>query len=84
MQTNSITPFRSPYHVTKNLFEASFLLAKGFPLTEKEESGGKVAFFFEGEGVSEASLQYYNRKALIDPKAFVDCLRDLKESIFER
>jgi hypothetical protein len=74
---------KSKYHTTQNLYEAAFLYAKGFKLTEKEDSGHKVTLFFEGDGVEDAASRYYNG-GLINAKRYTDAYRTIKDYIFKR
>lgn len=74
---------KSNYHTTQNLYEGSYLLAKGFKLTGKDDSNAKTILFFEGEGVNAESIKFYNG-GLIKAKAFADAYRTLKDYVFER
>ena len=74
---------RSNYHTTQNLYEASYLLAKGFKLTGKDAQESKTTLFFEGEGVEQEALRYYNGGS-VKAKAYSDAYRTLKDYIFER
>lgn len=70
------------YH-TQNLYEASFLLCRGFKLSGKEKDGSKVRIGFSGEGVRQAALGYYNG-GKVEAKAYSDAYRTLKDFVFER
>ena len=73
----------SEHYSTQNIYEAAFLLAKGFKLKGKSQIGQKVSILFVGEGVMDAPAQYYNG-ALIKARAYTDAYRTLKDYIFER
>lgn len=69
---------------TQNLYEASFLMAKGFSLAGKEGSGNKVNVLFEQKPeIKEEAIKFYNG-AKIDAKKYSDCYRSLKDYIFTR
>jgi len=70
-------------HETQNLYEASFLLCKGFRLAGKKQHGNKVLVLFEGQNVHEEALRFYNG-AKVEAKALTDAYRTLKDYIFER
>ena len=72
------------YYKTQNLYEASYLLAKGFNLAGKEKVGSKVVLLFEYKSeISEAAMRFYNG-GKIEAKKFSDSYRTLKDFIFER
>lgn len=68
---------------TQNLYEAAYLLAKGFELAGKQKQTFKTLLVFKGAGVSEEATHFYNG-ALIKAKAYSDAYRTLKDYIFER
>ncbi len=69
---------------TQNLYEASFLMAKGFNLAGKESAGVKVNVLFKRTPtIDEAVMDFYN-KGKIEAKKFSDCYRTLKDFIFTR
>ncbi len=70
-------------HSTQNLYEAAYCLCKGFRLAGKRQQGKKVVVCFEGAGVREAALQFYNG-ATVEAKALTDAYRTLKDYVFER
>jgi len=70
-------------HSTQNLYEAAYILAKGFKLSGKERTPHKTVLLFEGEDVAQESINFYNG-GLIQAKAFSDAYRTLKDYIFER
>jgi hypothetical protein len=73
----------SKTYSTQNLYEAAYLLAKGFKLSGKESSSRKISIIFEGPGIVEESTRFYNG-ALVKAKAYSDAYRTLKDYIFER
>jgi len=64
-------------HQTQNLNEASYLLAKGFKFTGKFREGAKTTLLFEGEGIKQASNNFYNG-AKIEAKKYADAYRSLQ------
>jgi len=71
------------HHASQNLYECAYLLAKGFKLNGKEETGQKVTIFLEGDGIADEVLRYYNG-GLVSAKKFTDAYRTLKDYVFER
>jgi hypothetical protein len=74
-------------HKTQSLYEAAFLMAKGFKLARKEtsESGRKVILVFEPHpDLAEAVMSFYNNGSRVEPKALFDAYRTLKDYIFQR
>jgi hypothetical protein len=72
------------YYRVQNLYEASFLLAKGHKLVGKEKKENKVTLLFDATtGLVEDSLRFYNG-AKIEAKALFDAYRTLKDFVFER
>ncbi len=68
---------------TTNLYESSYLLARGFQLSGIEkESDGKSILIFQGKGIREAGLFFYNG-GQIPAKAFADAYRTLKDLVFQ-
>lgn len=69
---------------TQSLYEASYLLAKGFSLAGKEKTGDKVTILFDASSkLVEESLRFYNG-GKIEAKAMFDAYRTLKDYVFER
>lgn len=65
---------------TQNLYQASYLLARGFRIAGKEWSGQKVTVIFEPHpDIDDAAMRFYN-----DGKALFDAYRTLKDFVFER
>ena len=82
------SPQQSPppnnHYRTQSLYEASYLLAKGFPLAGKEGVGSKVTILFKDDPkIKDEALSFYNG-AKIEAKSFSDCYRTLKDFVFER
>ena len=68
---------------TSNIYEAAFLLAKGFSLCNKINNEGKITVFFENEEESKkAGLEFYN-DATIEARKFADSFRTIKDYIFD-
>ena len=68
---------------TQNLYEASYLLTKGFSLAGKEQAGNKVVVLFEGEDIQGEAMKFYNG-GRVNAKLFCDNYRTMKDYIFER
>lgn len=69
---------------TQSLYEASFLLTKGYCLKGKEKIGDKYFITLGGnEGIKEEALRFYNG-AKVEAKLLFDNYRSLKDYIFER
>ncbi len=69
---------------TQNLYEASFLLAKGYHLAGKEQDKNKVTVLFElGPEINHESMRFYNG-ASVEAKKYSDCYRTLKDYIFTK
>lgn len=69
---------------TQNLYEASYLMAKGYSLAGKEETGNKVNVLFESKPeIKDEAIKFYNG-AKIDARKYSDCYRSLKDYIFAR
>lgn len=68
---------------TSNLYEASFLIARGFKINDiDKDAGRKVVLLLEGEGIEDAVRDYYNG-GLVSGKAMTDAYRMLKDRVFE-
>jgi len=68
---------------TQSLYEASYLLAKGFKLSGENQNGSKKTIIIEGDGVEEEALCFYNG-ALISAKKLTDSYRTLKDFVFQK
>ena len=69
---------------TQNLYEASYLLAKGFNLAGKEKVGNKVTILFkDSEKIKEEAMGFYNG-AKVGAKEYSDSYRTLKDFVFDR
>lgn len=67
---------------TSNLYEATYLLAQGYPLAGKERVGKRTAVLFAlKNGVQQAALDYY-AGATVEARKFADKYRALKDFIF--
>ena len=68
---------------TSNLYEASFLIARGFKINDIEKDVGRKAIvYLEGEGIEGAVREYYN-DGLVGGKSMTDAYRMLKDRVFE-
>ncbi len=69
---------------TQNLYEASYLLAKGHHLSGTESKSFKITLLFaDSELVRKDALGYYNG-GMIGAKAYSDAYRTLKDLVFQR
>ena len=69
-------------HRTSNLYEATFLLCRGYAPAGKERIGKRTAVLFALEGgIQQASLDYY-AGATVEARKFADKYRTLKDFIF--
>ena len=74
---------KTKYHATPNLYEASFLIARGFKINDVEKDAGRKAILYlEGEGIEDAIRDYYNG-GLVSGKAMTDAYRMIKDRVFE-
>ncbi len=72
-------------HKTQSLYEASYLLTRGFRLAGRERSGQKVTLIFEPHpDLAEAVMSFYNNGSRVEPKALFDSYRTLKDYIFQQ
>lgn len=67
---------------SQNLYECSYIHAKGCMLLGKENHDNKVSLFF-GDDARQHSLDFYNG-AEIEAKKLCDSYRTLKDYVFER
>jgi len=69
---------------TQSLYEASYLMAKGFSLAGKDTSSQKVTILFKREpNIEEEVVKFYNG-ARIEAKKFSDAYRTIKDFVFTR
>ena len=68
---------------TQNLYEAAYLLCRGFDLAGKNRDGFKMSIIFSGESVREEALKFYNG-GKVEAIALTDAYRTLKDFVFER
>jgi hypothetical protein len=74
MKANTIKTYR-----TSDLQEASFLLLNKCRLVSQEKERGKVFFVFDATPeLEKLVLSYINGEALVNPKEFYSCWRDLR------
>ena len=67
------------FYRTQNLYEGSYLLARGFNLAGKEKDNNKVTILFDFKPeINEESMRFYNG-AKIEAKKYSDCYRTLKD-----
>jgi hypothetical protein len=74
---------KTKYHATPNLYEASFLIARGFKINDIEkDTKRKAIIYLDGEGIEDAVRDYYNG-GLVSGKALTDAYRMLKDRVFD-
>ena len=68
-------------YCTRSLYEASFLITKGFKAFSKSRfEGWKTSFLFEETPqLSKAVLDFYNNRATVKAKSFSDTYKRLKK-----
>ena len=73
------------FYRTQNLYQGSFLLAKGFKLAGKEKSlAGKITLLFEeNDSLRLEAMKFFNG-GKVEAKAYSDSYRTLKDFIFEK
>jgi hypothetical protein len=70
-----------PYR-TSNLYEAAYLLCKGYALAGKERVGKRTAVLFQAaNGLQQGALDYY-AGATVEARMLADKYRALKDFIF--
>lgn len=73
----------SKHYSTTNIYEASFLIARGFRIQDIQKGNGrKAAVLLEGDGIGEAVRDYYNGGP-VSGKAMTDAYRMIKDKLFE-
>lgn len=72
-------------YLVKDLYEASFLYAKGIRFIELRNAGKFMWFVFESKVKCENLAQeYWNGTAIINAKAISDAQRTLKDRLFSK
>lgn len=69
---------------TQNLYQAAFVLCRGFALTGKSKDGSKYVVAFEGKNICQEAIKFYNGSSKVDPKKYSDAYRTLKDFVFEK
>jgi hypothetical protein len=73
----------SKHYSTTNIYEASFLIARGFSIEDIQKGHGrKAAVLLAGEEIGEAVRDYYNGGS-VSGKAMTDAYRMIKDRLFE-
>lgn len=73
------------YYKVQSLYEASYLLVKGFSLTGKEDAGNKITLLFkDSPELRQEVLKFYNGGGIIEAKEVFDSYRSLKDYVFQR
>lgn len=68
----------------KDLYEASYLIAKGFPLKRMERIGQTLRCLFvfdDSPEIHQASTDFWNKQALVDAKTYAEQITYLKDRI---
>jgi len=73
------------YYATKDLAEASFLIASGIKLTQIEKENKVCWFLFsDKDGCLRLSDTFWRREAMINAQEFYSAMRMLKDVIFRK
>lgn len=68
---------------TQNLYQAAFLMSKGFKFIRKEDTGNKVTVVFSGKNIEKEAFEFFNG-AKVEAKLLTDSYRSLKDAVFSR
>lgn len=68
-------------HKTSNLYEAAYLLAKGFKIIGKEHAGSKAILILDGDGIDDAVLKFYD-DGLVKARLYSENFKKIKDYIF--
>lgn len=72
-------------YLVKDLYEASFLYAKGIKLIELRDAGKYMWFVFEDKSECERlAREYWSGAATVNAKAITDAQRTLKDYLFAK
>lgn len=70
-------------YFTKDLWEAGYLYASEQKLIRLQKEGKFFWFIFLDKEISEKlALSYWNGEATVNPKAYSDAVRTLKDRLF--
>lgn len=70
-----------PYR-TSNLYEAAYLLCRGYRIAGKEQAGKRTVVLFEmTDGIQPAALDYY-AGGTVEARRLADQYRALKDYVF--
>ncbi len=78
-----MTTNKSNIWTTSNLYQGSYLIARGFKLVGTKKQGNKVAIIFEGENIEAEAMKYYNDEK-VGSKSLFSSFRLLKDLVFEK
>jgi len=73
----------TPYK-TRNLHEAAYLFALGYPPELTQEPNSTIWYFIFPPECEELSLKYWDKTGVVSGKEYADALRNLKERIFKK
>ena len=69
---------------TQSLYEAAYLMARGFSLAGKESTGNKVTVFLKKTPeINDEVMKFYNG-GKVEAKKFCDQYRTLKDYVFTK
>jgi len=72
------------YH-TRDLYEAAYLVAKGLKLKRIERTSSSPRCFFVFDNPKECKatvIEFWNKKGSVDPKAYAEAIRNLKDRLY--
>jgi hypothetical protein len=67
---------------TRDLYRASFLMARGLKLIRVEKTGSIATFIFENKDrIDEMVTSFYNNSEQVDANKLICAIRDLKSLV---
>lgn len=69
---------------TQSLYEAAYLLAKGFKLSGQERSSNKSTLLFKDSPKLQVAVMAFYNRGTIEAKRYTDAYRTLKDFVFTR
>ena len=73
----------TPYK-TRNLLEAAYLFAIGFPPALSQDPNSTIWWFTFPAECEVLSKKYWDRTGMVGGKEYADSLRNLKEQMFKK
>lgn len=72
-------------YITKDLYIASFLYAKGMNFVGVHQEGGIYSFLFENSDLcNKLVLLQWQGKAEVNTRSFIEAIKTLKSLIFQK